>query len=158
EAGNFAAAIPELRQASQDFRTAIDGGRHELASRRAALEAERKTGTSRGVPQRLARAASGRIPTAEESLPPVSANDRDVKLVTIPAGGFFYGCDSDAGRECPSSEAEGQRTEVGAFQIDRTEVRVSEYRRCVDDGSCAPPSATNGCNWNVTGRGDHPIN
>src|SRR4029453_9807762 len=38
EAGNFAAAIPELRQASQSFRTAIDDGRRELAATRAAFE------------------------------------------------------------------------------------------------------------------------
>ena len=62
EAGNFAAAIPELRQASQNFRTAIDDGRHELAATRAAFEAERKTEQA----QRLARAASesrARAPT-----------------------------------------------------------------------------------------------
>jgi formylglycine-generating enzyme required for sulfatase activity len=62
-----------------------------------------------------------------------------VKLVTIPAGSFLYGCNGAAGRECPSSEVAGQRTELAAFQIDRTEVRVSEYRHCVDEGACAAP-------------------
>ena len=131
EAGNFAAAIPELRQASQSFRTAIDDGRRELAATRAALEAERKTEQA----QRLARAASETDSRAGDSLPPVSASDRaDVKLVTIPAGSFLYGCDGEAGRACPSSEAAGQRAELGAFRIDRTEVRVSEYRHCVERG------------------------
>ena len=109
EAGNFAAAIPELRQASQNFRTAIDDGRRELAARRAAFEAERKTEQA----QRVARAASERGARDGDTLPPVSASDRaDVKLVTIPAGSFLYGCNGEAGRECPSSEVAGQRAEL----------------------------------------------
>jgi formylglycine-generating enzyme required for sulfatase activity len=157
EAGNFSAAIPELRQASQNFRTAIDDGRHELATRRAAFESERKSEHARAEAERLARAASEERGT--ESLPPVSANDRsDVKLVTIPAGSFLYGCNGEAGRECPSSELAGERTELAAFRIDRTEVRVSEYRRCVEQSACAPPSAASGCNWNAPGRGEHPVN
>jgi formylglycine-generating enzyme required for sulfatase activity len=153
EAGNFTAAIPELRQASQNFRTAIDDGRHELAATRAALEAERKTGPS----ERVARAA----PESADSdpLPPVSAGDRgDVKLVAVPAGSFLYGCNGESGRECPSSEVAGARTELGAFRIDRTEVRVSEYRRCVEAAVCAPPAVASGCNWGARGRGDHPVN
>jgi formylglycine-generating enzyme len=159
EAGNFAAAIPELRQASQSFRIAIDEGRRELAARRAMFEAERRTERARAEAERLARAASERDERAVDELPPVSANDRtDVKLVAIPAGTFLYGCNGEAGRGCPSSEVAGQRTELGAFQIDRTEVRVSEYRNCVDDGACAPPAVANGCNWNAPGRGEHPVN
>jgi formylglycine-generating enzyme required for sulfatase activity len=159
EAGNFAAAIPELRQASQNFRTAIDEGRHELAARRAAFEAERKSGQARAEAGRLARAASAHEAPGAEALPPVSASDRaDVKLVTIPAGSFLYGCNREAGDVCPSSEAAGQRAEVAAFKIDRTEVRLSEYRHCVDEGACAPPAVANGCNWNAPGRGDHPVN
>jgi formylglycine-generating enzyme required for sulfatase activity len=49
-------------------------------------------------------------------------------------------------------------SEIAAFQIDRTEVRVSEYRRCVEEGACAPPAVAAGCNWNAPGRGDHPVN
>jgi formylglycine-generating enzyme required for sulfatase activity len=150
EAGNFAAAIPELRQASQSFRVAIDEARHELAAQRAAFEAAHKNERSRAEAERVSRAA--------DSLPPVSAARADVKLVTIPAGGFVYGCESQPGRACPSSEAEGQRADLPAFQIDRTEVRVSEYRHCVDEGRCASPSIASGCNWNAPGRGEHPIN
>ncbi len=159
EAGHFAAAIPELRQASQNFRTAIDEGRRELAARREVFEAERKTEQARAQAERLARAASEREEQDAQGLPPVSASDRaDVKLVSIPAGGFLFGCNGEAGRECPSSEAAGQRTEVAAFRIDRTEVRVSEYRHCVNEGACAPPAIASGCNWNAPGRAEHPVN
>jgi formylglycine-generating enzyme required for sulfatase activity len=47
---------------------------------------------------------------------------------------------------------------VPAFRIDRTEVRVSEYRHCVEDGACEPPAVASGCNWNEPGRSDHPVN
>jgi formylglycine-generating enzyme required for sulfatase activity len=47
---------------------------------------------------------------------------------------------------------------VPAFRIDRTEVRVSEYRHCVDDGACEPPAIASGCNWNAPGRSEHPVN
>jgi formylglycine-generating enzyme required for sulfatase activity len=149
EAGQFAAAIPELHQASQNFRTALDDGRHELAARRAAFEAAR-----RSAPQ-----AAQPIARAEADLPPVSAGERaDVKLVTIPAGSFVYGCDERTDGQCGPSEAAEQHAELGAFRIDRTEVRVSEYRRCVDGGACAPPAVASGCNWSTPGRGDHPVN
>jgi formylglycine-generating enzyme required for sulfatase activity len=151
EAGQFAAAIPELRQASQSFRTALDDGRHELAAQRAAFEAARKSPPAQAPAQPIAR--------ADEDLPPVSAGERaDVKLVTIPAGSFVYGCEERTGGQCGPSETAEQHAELSAFRIDRTEVRVSEYRRCVDDGACAPPAVASGCNWNTPGRGDHPVN
>ncbi len=158
DGGNFATAIPEMRLASQNFRTAIDEARRELAARREVFEAERKSERARAEADRLARAVE--LGSSEDtSLPPVSSgNATDVKLVTIPAGSFVYGCNGDGGRECPSSESPGQRAEISAFKIDRTEVRVSEYRRCVDEGACAPPGVANGCNWSAPGRGDHPVN
>jgi formylglycine-generating enzyme required for sulfatase activity len=158
ESGQFAAAIPELRQASQSFRTAIEDGRHELAARRAAFEAAHKAEPSRADAQRVARAATDAAAPESDSLPPVSAGSRaDAELVTVPGGGFVYGCDADAGRCSPSEPASGH-AELDAFRIDRTEVRVSEYRRCVDGGACAPPAVASGCNWNAPGRGDHPVN
>jgi formylglycine-generating enzyme required for sulfatase activity len=159
EAGEFAAAMPELRQASQYFRTAFDDGRRQLAARREAFEAARKNGNARAEQERLARAASGQQAVDESYLPPVSASDRaEVKLVTVPSGSFLYGCNGDVDGGCPPSEPPRQRADVPAFRIDRTEVRVSEYRHCVDEGVCQPPGVASGCNWNAPGRGEHPIN
>lgn len=62
---------------------------------------------------------------------------------------------------------------VPAFCMDRTEVTVDAYQRCVEAGGCSPAPATvrwagyadadlefwsSQCNAAVTGRGDHPIN
>jgi hypothetical protein len=71
--GQLRAAIPELRQASQSFRVAIDEARHELAAQRARVRS------------RQSQPAASRA--REPELPPVSGNARaDVKLVTIPGG------------------------------------------------------------------------
>ena len=54
----------------------------------------------------------------------------------------------------PGRDDEGRR--VDPFCIDRTEVTVDAYRRCVH---CSPPSARGAtCNWGIEGRGNHPVN
>ncbi|GAC1572586.1 MAG: hypothetical protein NVS3B20_04440 [Polyangiales bacterium] len=54
----------------------------------------------------------------------------------------FIDVDTDAGVR--GSRAESHRVTLAAFFIDRTEVTVSAYFRCVDRGDCASPSfATN---------------
>ncbi len=176
EAGNFAGAIPELRRASQHFRTALDEARRVLASRREAFEAqqqslagETQTGTREASdtprddgPETASNATgdgSRRSRADADPLPAVSASDRaEVKLVTIPAGSFLYGCNGIVDLQCPDSEAPGRRADVAAFGIDRTEVRVSEFRTCVEAGVCQPPARGGSCNWGAIGRDEHPVN
>lgn len=45
-----------------------------------------------------------------------------------------------------------------AFAIDRTEVTVATYRRCVEAGACSPASQGEQCNWGRSDRDSHPIN
>jgi formylglycine-generating enzyme required for sulfatase activity len=47
---------------------------------------------------------------------------------------------------------------VGNFQIDRTEVTVAAYQRCVQAGQCSRPGTGAACNWGKGGRDLHPIN
>lgn len=49
-------------------------------------------------------------------------------------------------------------TDMAPFMADRTEIPVRLYEACVTAGTCAPPAATEGCNWGVPGREAHPIN
>jgi formylglycine-generating enzyme len=54
---------------------------------------------------------------------------------------------------------EGRQVQVGAFLLDRSEVRVGDYMACVRGGVCAVPAkkATT-CNWGKAGREEHPMN
>jgi formylglycine-generating enzyme required for sulfatase activity len=60
--------------------------------------------------------------------------------------------------ECWDDEKPGRRVQVSAFQIDKTEVTVSAYRRCVQAGACSAPATGGSCNWGQEGRGQHPVN
>ncbi len=59
----------------------------------------------------------------------------------------------------PGTPLPEQSVHVPAFEIDRYEVPVSEYRACVDAGQCAAPQAhTAKCNYGAPSRERHPIN
>ena len=90
-------------------------------------------------------------------------------MVSVPAGAFFMGCNAEVDRECEADEKPGRRVQVEAFRIDRTEVTVAEYRRCVDAGACAADGlkmqfwddkdqGAGACNWDKPGKDSHPIN
>jgi formylglycine-generating enzyme required for sulfatase activity len=55
---------------------------------------------------------------------------------------------------------DGKAVAVGVFAIDRTEVTVRAYERCVTTSKCTPPATDDSaCNWpNRKTRGDHPVN
>jgi formylglycine-generating enzyme required for sulfatase activity len=162
--GRFEQAIPELQRAAQQFATAVADGRKVVAAARAAEAAERAALAGSPADDADAAALAGAdsapapAPTAAASprpqpsppVPSVSAAppNRDraaIKRVKVPAGEFLYG-------------APARRVSLGAFLIDRTEVRVGEYRACVDAGACSEPGVDDGCNWAYADRGDHPVN
>lgn len=47
---------------------------------------------------------------------------------------------------------------LSPFYIDRTEVTVAAYGRCVSSGACSAPEVDQACNWRVRRRNDHPVN
>ena len=92
-------------------------------------------------------------------------------MVPVPAGEFWYGCNESVDKECDDDEKPGRQITLPAFQIDRTEVTVSAYRRCVESGGCSTdglktpywlgeekPTWAEACNWGKPGREGHPIN
>jgi formylglycine-generating enzyme required for sulfatase activity len=87
----------------------------------------------------------------------------EATMVSIPAGVFTMGSDRGQHDERPV-----RTVYVDAFEIDRFEVRVSEYAECVDSGRCVEPYSGGpvfpkewewrNCNWSIPERSDHPIN
>ncbi len=104
----------------------------------------------------------GYIPAEEE----VSfGGEREKKLVLklrrkgpkgmsfVPAGEFWMGNNAGSYIEKPM-----RKVYLSAFWIDRYEVRVKDYLRCVKSGFCKPPKKGKGCNASYPDRQNHPIN
>jgi len=92
-------------------------------------------------------------------------------MVKVPGGEFWYGCNESVDDECDSDEKPGKTITLSALNIDKTEVTVAAYQRCVEAGGCSvggltmpywgneeDPSWAWACNWGKSGRQDHPIN
>jgi formylglycine-generating enzyme required for sulfatase activity len=62
-------------------------------------------------------------------------------MVYVPAGAFWMGSD-ESDPEADEDEKPQREVSLDAFWIDRTEVTNGQYRRCVEDGACDPPSET----------------
>jgi formylglycine-generating enzyme required for sulfatase activity len=74
----------------------------------------------------------------------------------VPGGRFWVG--SKAARGIPD-ESPRHQTEVSSFCMDRTEVTLSAYQRCVALGACqAASKKKRSCNARLQGRGQHPAN
>jgi formylglycine-generating enzyme required for sulfatase activity len=83
---------------------------------------------------------------------------RTGEMVRVPAGDFFMGCNEKVDTECDSDEKSGRTMNLPAFTIDKTEVTVAQYQTCVEAGKCTRPGTGGSCNWDVSGRKEHPIN
>ncbi len=86
------------------------------------------------------------------------------EMVLIPAGEFKMGSNSGDKDEKPV-----HRVYLDAFSIDKTEVTVADYKKCVSSGRCEVANSNywsgkhqskydKYCNYDKNGRGDHPIN
>lgn len=81
-------------------------------------------------------------------------------MVYVPAGEFMMGCNDGADNRCDDDEKPCHKVYVDEFYIDKYEVTVEQYRTCVQSGKCddAGLRKYNKCNYDKSGRGDHPIN
>ncbi|MBN2497462.1 MAG: formylglycine-generating enzyme family protein [Deltaproteobacteria bacterium] len=75
----------------------------------------------------------------------------------IPIEGGSFEMGSPEGEGVPAEHPQ-HRVRVPAFEIERAEVSVAQYRRCVQAGACSPPAEASRCNWPASGREAHPIN
>jgi len=86
------------------------------------------------------------------------------KMVDVPEGEFWMGCNSCAGStvadtQCTASEQSYHEVHLTDYKIDISEVTADQYEVCFSAEGCAPVSnpAVN-CTWQKQGKGDHPIN
>ena len=93
------------------------------------------------------------------------------ETVVIPGGQFWMGCNVALDAECDDNDQPGGLRDHDPFAIDRTQVTVAQYRRCVEHGACSSEGLeipvrrgeeqadwTHQCNWGRPGRAQHPIN
>jgi formylglycine-generating enzyme required for sulfatase activity len=69
------------------------------------------------------------------SVPPEPVGEN---MVSIPTTRFHMGCYHDDGSICSESGTYAHDVDVLAFRIDRMEVTVAAYRRCVAASECTP--------------------
>ena len=93
----------------------------------------------------------------EEIKVKVAEADR-LGMVFIPAGDFWMGCNPKVDSECRDDEKPGRKVYLDEYFIDKTEVTVEQYGRCVQADRCKKPETGKDYNWEKLGRGKHPIN
>ena len=79
-------------------------------------------------------------------------------VVLIPAGKFWMGCNEAVDSECDDDEKPYHDVYLDAFSMDRHEVTVAAYGKCVESGKCSKAETGGYCNTGKSGRTDHPIN
>lgn len=87
-----------------------------------------------------------------------SPTGRGGEMCLVPAGPFMMGCNADVDSECMDSEKPYHEVATPTFKIDKNDVTVSEYQRCVEEGGCTAAGTGTRCNFNTPGKENHPIN
>jgi formylglycine-generating enzyme required for sulfatase activity len=75
-------------------------------------------------------------------------------MVWVPSGTFRFGA-SPGDRQLSVDELPAGQRAIQGFWLDRHEVTNAEYRRCVDAGSCTPPSKTD--SYDDPSHASHPV-
>jgi formylglycine-generating enzyme required for sulfatase activity len=91
----------------------------------------------------------------------LSASD-PAPMAFVPAGVFLMGFEGQRQPACcwhkgGAGVQHMKRIYLDSFYIDRHEVTVAQYRRCVRAGACTPPAKVAYDNWRTPGRERHPV-
>jgi len=79
--------------------------------------------------------------------------DSDSEMSIIPAGWFWMGCSIGA-YGCNYDESPRHKVQLDEFKIDKKEVTIGEYEKCVDAGKCE--SSGKRCTYNLNDT-DFPV-
>ncbi|HQM86030.1 MAG TPA: formylglycine-generating enzyme family protein, partial [bacterium] len=92
----------------------------------------------------------------------------DSQMITIPAGTFSMGCNNAVDSECAADEVPYHEITVSEFRIDKFEVTVSSFRKCITAGSCNnadsqkphfnTTTSDESCNLGANDKEMHPMN
>jgi len=74
-------------------------------------------------------------------------------MVPIPAATFTMGCNAAVDQECKPDEDPAHAVHVNAFTIDKYEVTLAQYLKCVNDAKCTFPK----CAWDPCANPDYPM-
>jgi formylglycine-generating enzyme len=119
------ATLYDLRRAATEGGATSEGKCSEDAFRRAiGVVVHKLAGHSSATP--------AATPAVRDSAP----------MVKVPAGPFLRGSTAGQGN---ADERPQRSVQLGAFEIDKREVTVGQYRACVQAGVCTEPSREKGC-------------
>lgn len=86
------------------------------------------------------------------------ASPKDMKV--IPGGTAWMGCDPvPTDPNCPADAQPMHEVTLATFLLDAQEVKVADYKDCMQAGVCLPPQNDDPhCNLGQVGKGQHPVN
>ena len=172
-AGRLAATVT-LMDAYESLLQPLDGADQRSAALRSRVSAAlvafgdsvvetqpRRAGAAWSAAADLVASPAVQVRLADLLLPPLNPEPGDAwrstvdgaELVYIPAAEFELGC-IPGDRECRPDE-DGSLVRVYDFWIERTEVTIGRYRRCVEAGFCSTPVEL--ASWDDPQRGDEPV-
>ena len=120
-----------------------------------------RTANAWWLPLLLALSAACARPPAVPASPPKAASlarPALVDRVAVPGGILWMGCNDAIDAECGNDEHPRHLVRVGRFLMDRTEVTVEAFRRCVESGACTPAPGLGECNYDEPGRDPFAVN
>jgi formylglycine-generating enzyme required for sulfatase activity len=87
-------------------------------------------------------------------------------MVSVPEGSFWMGCNEEVDDQCESDEYPYHEVTLSAFEIDKYEVTVEEYQKCIEAGDCNNGNKnephyeafSSYCNIWEPEKSDYPIN
>ncbi len=164
----------QLRREKAARQTEMQQQAAEAAKRQVEAAAEAKPKAEAEEARRQAEVAEVKRQAEAIEAKRKAGEEAKKQMVAIPTGEFFMGCNEAVDKECDDNEKPGRRVPVAAFSIDKTEVTVAQYARCVAAGKCSEegltmphgaggddkehPGRAWACNWEKAGREQHPIN
>ena len=146
----------------QGMKAKEEAEQQESARKRAEKEEQRRSAMEEKEPGRQEAQAEADQKTGGETEGQPREEEQSGKdgMVSIPGGEFLMGCNEQVDSECEDNEKPQRQINLPAFKIDKTEVTVEAYRKCVDAKHCTLPKTggRGSCNWDMSEREKHPIN